>query len=326
MATAPFGVLACISALESGFYSSVKVEKSSWKAVEWIRAKSVLYYSKIQIVCNVANGVLSAVYFAVFDMALYQNHAFSFIRFSASHPLITCVAAIGIALIFAKYQPAPPPPERRGEVEIVKEPSFRQKLARLLHVVHLVSIAAVTYFAGIQFWLVFAALNSLYCLYKSGKISWINFTRVFPQRGVSLERAPGQRLPPALVENVKFTYHMLALEPSEIGHEDCPICLEPGPNTAFCENHLFHSDCLAGMVAEKSNEFPRQVRLNINDTNHYKNGFHTHTTRSFSVSIPKSNLPTCPLCRSAPPNNGFDVEILDRNYSPLHQSASVSMA
>lgn len=154
----------------------------------------------------------------------------------------------------------------------------------------------------------------LYSLVEVTQRKWLEFKKIENITNPNVSRYARQ---------ISVTYSFLIQSLYNTTPETCSICLEDDQanpsDIFFCSNHTFHTPCVMEMIQHKVNSFINGLSVdhrNVNETRHYTNGFHTHSTYSakYTISMPHANVPNCPNCREQPSHNGFHVQLNDNEH------------
>ena len=197
----------------------------------------------------------------------------------------------------------------RSGVVWEKTSNLNQKISKVLHLTKLILNITSIYFAKNRFWIGMDLAASGYSLWKNTRLEWMYFRKNF------------QEFLFGHMNKVEVVYKMLLLSPKGSSvKEKCSICLDDTNelDMTFCTYHAFHQNCIIPHVIEKINDsgvFLKNSFLHLQVTDHYRDHVYTHTSHAYSAKIPQDNLPSCPICRDFPPQNGCDIKISDTEAS-----------
>lgn len=135
------------------------------------------------------------------------------------------------------------------------------------------------------------------------------------------------RVPKGSIREVIFTYYRVLGSYKAHREKICSICLSPRATTHFCSSHLMHLSCLVDLVYQSSRRLIESISLfrtaHISRTN--LGELYSHST--YTVTIPRENLPKCPCCRSTTEGRGHLVaEVIDRYEGSLGTKVKIQGA
>ena len=320
--------MAVANGFEAGFYAMLRGgSQTTSKFVNWIRETSVMHVYRIQLLFNLINTGLIVV--AAKKLLEEAQNKFAATEIDsnessgmfASIPValgVTSTVALAVYLIHRFLSKPAEPSQTVGQVEISETTNFQQKVAKVLQITKLVITLALAFFTKNPVLLALSAGAAAYSLYKNMDIKWMTFSRTFPYWSNN---------PQVPVTQLKATYNVLALPLDEqVVSETCEICQDRDEQVdmAFCTHHVFHRACVADLAVSKSDSFIDNPKILKTATDHYnKNGFYTHTSHDYSISVSEDNFPACPVCQEIPFHNGCEIEVTDAVHG--HFDASVTI-
>ena len=294
------------STLEGVFYHSIKGGNlKEHPVVKQISEISISHIHEIQALFNLANLGIVCLYAQKLLREIQGKFSFSvldtLVKYKGGIILMPLIA--GTAFYIEKYLQTPSSIQnKKNSIGFTEIETTQKKIATIVHIMKLVLNLALFNFAKNRFLLGLGLLESGYCLLKNRELKWINFSKTFP---LQFDNLP--------TTQAKVTYNMLVLPLNELASkQECAICIDKNIDMAFCANHVYHQNCMEQTIQGGSEKFLKEGAIVKTTTNHSEKGRYTHSTYSYSVTIPEDNLPSCPECRGIPAQNWFDIEITDR--------------
>jgi hypothetical protein len=321
-------ILESSAMLEAAFYASIKggLPETTSKYVHWLRKTSIAYIHEIQLLFNMVNAVAVLFYAKKLIDEVQKKYPFSAVALAASSTagVLSTVVIVGAVLtvsvvLFDRYckkqalsfknENQFSKLEKDHSVEISENVRLQQKIAMGLHTTKVVLNVALAFFAKNRLGLVIELAGSGYSLLKNSQLKWFRFSKIFFHKLTD-------------VGKIKVDCNLLAIPVDLSYRSTCILCLkeEKGkPKMSFCASHVYHQACIIeNSVVSKSNQLIQNSKFPKRKTDHYTNGRYTHTSYEYSVKIPESNLPSCPICREVPRQNDCEIQIEDwkhRNFN-----------
>ena len=206
-------------------------------------------------------------------------------------------------------------PQELSTISVKRENSDYQTTKQWIQAMQLVPNIAMTCLSNTPYLYATCAALQLYSFFKISQWKQIKFTRTFQasecrtgfQQNLT-EGCPIEYL-------VSYNYSMISSK-KESDSVECSICFEPKPQTQFCTNHFFHPHCILGSIYGKSKDFIKEIEITRKISSAYVKEFDMGDEVSYDISIPKTNLPSCPCCRNCPEHNEFKIKVLDHHPIP----------
>lgn len=311
---------------EAGFYGILKggVQKTG-KLVTWIRETSIAHIQTIQILFNLASGAIILFSTKILVEAIQDKFSYTVIDKSAgfwstqSIPVVLAIGAAAALAVLLIRRLAPPPEHTKtvGQVNISESMRFQQKVAQVLHTTKLVLSVALICFEKKRLWLAISAATTGYSLWENMQLKWMTFSRSVPCRSHN---------PQVPITRLKADYNVLALPPvASAADEKCVICQDDSKavDMAFCANHVFHQECVAGLAQSKSDAFLNNPKIIKRKTDHYQDGIYIRTSYDYSVTVSQNNFPSCPTCRDIPLQNDCQIEVTDQLHGTFNAAVTI---
>ncbi len=324
------GLIAASSALEAGFYGSLKLNSTDdYKAVKWIRKFAVEHIRAIQTLFNTVNAAAS-LYYAKRLLTLAETR----FNFSASaiislpfklllkHPylagpsiLAASAVLTGGLLLYFRLTRTPEKEIPPGQIVVSEGKSTAQQFAKFFHTTKLVCNCVLLALSKGSPAQTVDLPGTLYSILQNSQIKWIHFTQIQKcPRPVDVDLN-------GYIQKIKATYNMLQLpaNPKIDNSEGCGICYESNRvlESALCANHIFCRSCLEAEVKNKNKTILDGARYTLFETKHYTNNAPTHTTYSYQSTLQEGQMPRCPLLCEIPLQNYCDLSITNSTRGTL---------
>lgn len=165
-----------------------------------------------------------------------------------------------------------------------------------------------------------SAAVEIYSLAKLTQRKWIHLHAKKEEEIGSVGRQ-------VMADKIKCDYYFLLQQTKKhSANEDgeCSICLDNSPDVYFCENHIYHRDCILQHIDTKMKTIFNSIdwkTRSVQEIRHYSGSNYTHSTYRaiWKADMSKTTIPSCPNCRGIPEQNKLKVLVKDRFYgwSPL---------
>lgn len=213
----------------------------------------------------------------------------------------------------------------RGTLNLSYSRPFGECFKQFLYVTNLALNVALIFTSEAKGFFVFNTLALSYSLLKRTSWKWIQVTNTF-------DAASYPHLCAESVVKATAVYHALLL-PYSGEEKECSVCQTETPESHFCANHAFCNSCIVRIIDTKVETRREEALTYIDEEGDpvystyaqtvldgmkyeerkvYKDVIGIVDHISYKVAIPKDNLPCCPLCRDQPPQNEFELSLLDR--------------